>query len=62
MGGAFDPPLDMAGGTADMAGERGKRQQRIESQTQQRFIAVFHLFSLMQERNNQVPVFSQSKL
>lgn len=24
MGGAFDPPLDMAGGTADMAGEEEK--------------------------------------
>ena len=62
MGGAFDPPLDMAGGTADTAGGRGKRQRHIVSQTEQRFITVFHPLSLMQEGNNQVPVFSQGKL
>lgn len=62
MGGAFDPPLDMAGGTADMAGGRGERQQHIASQTERHFITIFPPPSLMQERNNQVPVFSQSKL
>lgn len=38
VGGAFDPPLDMAGDTADRVGGRGKRQQHIASQTEQRFI------------------------
>lgn len=58
MGGAFDPPLDMAGGTADMAGEEEKGSNTCKSSSTVFYYPLF----LVQEGNNQVLVFSQDKL
>lgn len=58
MGGAFDPPLDMAGGTADMVGEEEKGSNTCKSDS----TVFYYPLSIMQERNNQSLVFSQDKL
>lgn len=58
VGGAFDTPLDMAGGTADMVGEEEKGSNKWKSNS----TLFYYPLSLMQEGDNHVLVFSQENL